>query len=165
MTMTTTTIQSLIDLDYATDVRKARRKTGEKTQEFFTPWAIVEKMCKKIPQEDWRDPTKTFLEPCFGNGNFVVAIVYFRLHAKVKWRDALNTLYGVELMQDNVDECKERVLDLLDKLCIKYDREEAKQIMDKNLICHDFFTWNFQEWREYTPEELKQIEKDKKKKK
>lgn len=29
-----TTIQSLIDLDYATDVRKARRKTGEKTQEF-----------------------------------------------------------------------------------------------------------------------------------
>lgn len=29
MTTTMTTIQSLIDLDYATDVRKARRKTGE----------------------------------------------------------------------------------------------------------------------------------------
>lgn len=28
-TPTQTTIQSLIDLDYATDVRKARRKTGE----------------------------------------------------------------------------------------------------------------------------------------
>lgn len=155
------TIQQLIDLDYATETRKERRKKGEKTQEFFTPWNIVEKMCKKIPKEDWENPEKVFLEPSFGNGNFILAIIYFRLHAKVNWKITLETLYGVELMEDNVKECKERVLDLLDKLQIKYDKSTAIEIMDKNLICHDFFTWNFKEWRPMTEEEIKKVSKKK----
>lgn len=152
-------IQQLIDLEYATDTRKSRRKGTNSTQEFFTPWTIVEKMCKKIPKEDWANPEKTFLEPSFGNGNFLLAIIYFRLHAKVNWKTTLETLYGVELMEDNVKECKERILDLLDKLQIKYDKDIAMEIMDKNLICHDFFTWDFEEWRPMTDEEIKKAKK------
>lgn len=34
----------------------------------------------------------------------------------------------------------------------------------KNLICHDFFTWNFKEWRKYTQAELDYLEKQKNKK-
>lgn len=60
-------------------------------------------------------------------------------------------------MEDNVQECKERILDLLNKLQIKYDKELALQIMDRNLICHDFFTWNFEEWRPYTEDEFKKL--------
>ena len=42
-------IQEFIDIPYATDVRVARRKGKNSTQEFFTPYEIVKKMADKIP--------------------------------------------------------------------------------------------------------------------
>lgn len=150
-------IKDLIDINYATNIRQNRRKGENATNEFFTPFNCVEKMCNKISLEDWKNPNKLFLEPCFGSGNFCVYIVYKRLHSGIDWKTTLETLYGVELMNDNVQECKERILDLLDKLQIEYNKEEAKKIMDKNLVCHDFFEWNFEEWRSYTEEELKTL--------
>ena len=153
------TISDILDLTNYSESRKDRRKGSGGTQEFFTPYEIVKKMCDKISDDDWKDPNKTFLEPCFGNGQFCLYIIYKRLHARINWKTALETLYGVELMEDNVKETKERILDLLDKLKIKYDKEIAKQIMDKNLICSDFFTWNFEKWRPMTDDEIKQSKK------
>ena len=141
-------IQKFLDLtNYATDTRINRRKDNESTQEFFTPYEIVKQMADKIPDSTWQDPTKTFLEPSFGNGQFIVYIVYRRINSGIDWKTALSTLYGVELMQDNVDECKERVLDLLDKMNINYDKSQAMKIMNKNLVCSDFFEWDFENWR------------------
>ena len=37
-----------------------------------TAYSIVKRMCDKIPGEDWSDPTKTFLESSFGNGQFLI---------------------------------------------------------------------------------------------
>jgi hypothetical protein len=157
------TIQEILDLsNYATETRVARRKGGSKsTQEFFTPYEIVKRMCDKVSENDWRNPDKTFLEPCFGNGQFVLYIIYKRLHSKINWKTTLETLYGVELMQDNVDETKERIIDLLDKLKIKYDKDVAYEIMNRNLVCSDFFEWNFEEWRPYTEDEIKKLSKKK----
>lgn len=141
-------IQKFLDLtNYATDTRINRRKDNEFTQEFFTPYEIVKQMADKIPDSMWQDPTKTFLEPSFGNGQFIVYIVYRRINSGIEWKTVLSTLYGVELMQDNVDECKERVIDLLDKMNIDYDKSQAIKIMDKNLVCSDFFEWDFENWR------------------
>ena len=38
-------IQQFIDHDYATDTRKDRRKGNDGTQEFFTPYSIVKRIC------------------------------------------------------------------------------------------------------------------------
>ena len=66
-------IEQLLDLtNYATKTRVARRKKGKKTNEFFTPYSIIKRMCDKIPDSDWADPTKTFLESSFGNGQYDV---------------------------------------------------------------------------------------------
>ena len=151
------TIEQILDLSNYSDSRLDRRKGAGGTQEFFTPYEIVKKMCDKVPEEDWKDPNKTFLEPSFGNGQFILYIIYKRLHSHVDWKTTLETLYGVELMEDNVQECKERILNLLNALQIKYDKELALQIMNRNLICHDFFTWNFEEWRPCTEDELKKL--------
>ena len=141
-------IEQLLDLtNYATDTRVARRKTGKKTQEYFTPYSIVKRMCDKITDSDWADPTKTFLEPSFGSGQFVVYIVWNRIQHGVDWETALKTLYGVELMADNVLECHDRVIDLLTKLGIEFDERTARKIMKKNLVCSDFFKWDFEHWR------------------
>ena len=149
-------IEQFLDLsDYATDKRKARRKGKNGTQEFFTPYSIVKKMCDKISDEDWQNPSKTFLEPCCGNGNFIIYIIWNRIQHCIDWKTALETLYGVELMQDNVDETKERIIDLLNKLNIEYDKDVAYEIMNRNIVCSDFFKWNFEEWRPYTEDEIK----------
>ena len=97
-------IEQFLDLSgYATDERVARRKNSDiNSQEFFTPYSIIKKMCDKISEEDWSDPEKTFCEPCFGNGQFILAIIYKRLIAGVDLMTTLKTLFGVELMEDNV---------------------------------------------------------------
>ena len=141
-------IQQLIDIPYATETRVARRKGKNSTSEFFTPSSLVSKMCDKIPSTDWSDPTKTFLEPCFGNGNFLVEIIRRRIvDYSIDWKIVLNNLYGVELMPDNVQEAKDRIIELLKKLNIDFNEQEARDIMDKNLVCSDFFKWDFENWR------------------
>ena len=146
-------IEKFLDLStYVTDERKERRKNRHNTSikdthEFFTPYSIVKRMGDKIPDSDWEDPTKTFLESSFGNGQFVVYIVWNRIQNGIDWETALKTLYGVELMFDNVQECHDRVIDLLTKLGIEFDERTARKIMKKNLVCSDFFKWDFEHWR------------------
>lgn len=139
-------IESFINRDYASDERISRRTGRNSTQEFFTPFSVVDHMCAKVSPEEWADPDKTFLEPSFGNGNFLVYIIYKRISSGLTWQQALSTLYGVELMEDNVQETKERICVLLDKMEVKYDKAEAMSIMDKNLVCSDFFEWDFERW-------------------
>ena len=146
-------IEKFLDLStYVTDERKERRKNRHNTSikdthEFFTPYSIVKRMCDKIPDSDWSDPAKTFLESSFGNGQFVVYIVWNRIQHGIDWHTALKTLYGVELQLDNVLECHDRVIDLLTKLGIEFDERTARKIMKKNLVCSDFFKWDFEHWR------------------
>lgn len=140
-------IQQFIDHDYATDVRKDRRKGKGGTQEFFTPFSIVQRMGNKINDETWSDPEKTWLEPCMGDGNFVCYIIWNRIQHGIDWQTALKTLYGVELQADNVQECHDRVIDLLTKLGIEFDERTARKIMKKNLVCSDFFKWDFEHWK------------------
>ena len=55
-------------------------------------------------------------------------------------------------MQDNVIETKSRIyklLDALDALNVQYDINIVQPILDKNLVCSDFFLWNFEEWKPY----------------
>jgi type I restriction-modification system DNA methylase subunit len=143
-------IEQLLDLtDYATETRKERRKNnknGKSTAEFFTPYEIVKKMAEKVSEEVWADPTKTFCEPCFGNGQFVLYIIWNRIQHGVDYLTALKTCYGVELMQDNVKETYERIFNLLDSLEIDYDKNKVLRILKKNLVCSDFFEWDFENW-------------------
>ena len=141
-------IQQLLDLtNYATETRKARRKGNKPTAEFFTPYEIVKKMADKIPEECWADPSKTFCDPCCGNGQFILYIIWNRIQHRVDWETALRTCYGVELMQDNVIETHSRVIGLLDALNIDYDKDVAMNIIHENIVCSNFFEWDFENWK------------------
>lgn len=141
-------IEHFLDLSgYDTDTRKNRRKGAKSTQEFFTPYAVIKKMCDNICDDDWKDPTKTFCDPSCGNGQIILYILYKRLTSNIDLYTALSTLYGVELMQDNVNECKNRIFKLLDCLCISYQTDRVNEILDKNIVCCDFFKWDFENWK------------------
>ena len=148
-------IENFLSLEGYSNSRLERRKGKNATNEFFTPYSIVKRMCDKVSEEDWADPTKTWLEPCFGSGQFAIYIIWKRIQYGIHWKVALETLWGIELMEDNVAECKDRICEMLTNICEDFNEDEARLIMDSQLVCHDFFTWDFENWREYTEEELK----------
>lgn len=81
--------------------------------EVYTPKWLVKDMCDTIPDEIWNDLTATFLEPCCGNGNFLVEIFERKLKLCKDERDglkALNAIFGIDIQQDNVCESRERLL-------------------------------------------------------
>lgn len=119
--------------------RKLRRK---QTAEDFTPIPLVNEMLDKLPPEVFIDPSKTFCDPAAGNGNFLVEVLKRKL-VNIHPLQSLQTIYGVELMEDNVEEMKERLLSLIPE---KFHKE-AKVILDHNIICHDALTWDFENWK------------------
>lgn len=92
-----------------TDKRKERHSV---TQEDFTPNGIVNDLLSRIPEEAYTDFTKTILDNSCGIGNILCVVLQKRLdncQAKEDVADALKTIYGVELMADNVEETRERL--------------------------------------------------------
>lgn len=158
-------IEAFLDLRNYADKRTDRRKGSGGTNEFFTPYCLVKRMTDKVTEDMWYDPTKTFLEPSCGNGQFVCYIIYKRLMCNVSVIDTMNTVYAVDLMPDNIHELKERVFRLLNLMEVSYDKDTIKKIMDHNFVACDFFKFNFDEWREFTDDELIAIEKEQKRQK
>ena len=67
---------------------------------------------------------------------------------------ALETIYGTELMEDNTEECKQKIL--MD--CLKWsssndlDLKDKKlmQIIEHNIVCTDTFKWDYENWKSCT---------------
>ena len=121
--------------------RKERRK---ETAEDFTPKELVSEMLVKLPQEVFLDPSKTFCDNSAGNGNFLYAVLEIKLAHGHDPLQALSTTYGVELMEDNVEEMKERLLELIPENL----HTKAIPIIDHNIVCHDALTWDYNNWDE-----------------
>lgn len=112
-----------------------REKTRVKaTGEVFTPTPLVEEVLDKMDQQLFVGPTKTFLDPSCGDGQFLASVLYRKLQNGIELEQALSTIYGVDLMQDNVDLCRERLL------C---GREDLRHIVEKNIVCHDALTYDY----------------------
>lgn len=88
----------------------------KKFGEVFTPIWVVNEMLDNLPPEAFEDVGKTFLEPTCGTGNFVVEIYRRKLnHVKndsKKAETALRSVWCIELLEDNMMECRQRVKDI-----------------------------------------------------
>ena len=123
----------LFDRTYMSGVE--REKTRVKaTGEVFTPTPLVEEILDKINQESFNDPTKTFLDPSCGDGQFLSSVLYRKLQNGIDFETALSTIYGVDLMQDNVELCRERLL------C---GREDLRHIVEQNIVCADGLRYHY----------------------
>lgn len=80
------------------------------TGEVFTPTPLVQEILEKLPMEQFTDPSKTFLDPSCGDGQFLGEVLIRKMENGSTFEQALSTTYGVDLMQDNVDECRKRLL-------------------------------------------------------
>jgi hypothetical protein len=80
------------------------------TGEVFTPTELVREMLERIPIEQFQDPAKTFLDNSCGDGQFLGEVLIRKMENGSTFEQALSATYGVDLMQDNVDECRKRLL-------------------------------------------------------
>lgn len=121
--------------------------------EVFTAEREVNAMLDLVANECLR-PDSRFLEPACGNGNFLTAILKRKLselHRKYKNSPydfekqaivAIGSLYGVDIMRDNVEECRERLFSIWNEeytaQCKSEASEEARQaakfIISRNII-------------------------------
>lgn len=131
-----------------TDIRVARHKV---TQEDFTPDSVVNDMLNNFPEEAYRDFDKKMLDPSCGNGNFLIAILSRRLMNCSSVDDAyhaLSTIYGVELMADNVEECRTRLYNRVLEAypTIKDDPKvdyEFRRVLKINIEWHDSLKYDY----------------------
>src|SRR6476660_9448253 len=92
--------------------------------EVFTPAWMVEAMLDLVKGETERIDSR-FLEPACGSGNFLVRILQRKLAAvELKYGKsdfekrhyallAVTCLYGIELLEDNIAECRANLLKIL----------------------------------------------------
>jgi N-6 DNA Methylase len=80
--------------------------------EVFTPDWLVEEMLDKLPRETWQEG-KTFLDNSCGNGNFLIAVLTRKLQQGHDPLGALQSIYGTDIMQDNIEECRDRLLHIV----------------------------------------------------
>ena len=127
--------------------------------EVFTAEREVKAMCDLVKDETERIDSR-FLEPACGTGNFLEEILTRKLAVVKKLYKsnpydyeryavlAATGIYGVELLADNVRECRERLFELWKKeytaVCKKSandeTREAVKYILSKNILCGNALT-------------------------
>ena len=104
------------------------------TGEVFTPTPLVQDILDQLPTDNFTNPSKTFMDPTCGDGQFLGEVLIRKVENGISFEQALSTIYGVDLMQDNVDLCRERLL------C---GREDLRYIVEQNIVCADGLRYHY----------------------
>lgn len=127
--------------------------------EVYTNDREVKAMCDLVKDETERIDSR-FLEPACGNGNFLAEILTRKLGVcKRKYKRspldyekysvlAASSIYGVDILQDNVLDCRRRMFTIWDKqykavcksMCNKQTKEAVKFIFSRNIVCGNALT-------------------------
>lgn len=123
--------------------------------EVFTPDWMVEAMLDLVREETERIDSR-FLEPACGSGNFLVKVLRRKLAAvELKYAKAefdrkhyallgLMCIYGIELLADNVAECRDNLIDIFADYLSADEADDivkaALTVLSINLIHGDALT-------------------------
>ena len=81
----------------------------QSTAEIFTPTDLVLEMIERTGVERL-GAGKTVLDPACGDGQFLMAVKCVKVYRhQMSEQEALQDIYGVDIMRDNVDLCKKRL--------------------------------------------------------
>jgi type I restriction-modification system DNA methylase subunit len=106
----------------------------KQTAEVFTPTWLVQEVLQQLPTELFTDPIKTVIDNSCGDGQLLSEVLIKKMECGVDFETALSTIYGVDLMEDNVKMCRDRLL------C---GQEQYRHIVEKNIVCHDALTYDY----------------------
>lgn len=124
--------------------------------EVFTNEREVNAMLDLVKHETERIESR-FLEPACGNGNFLAEVLRRKLRvvdqryakSQLEWERytiiAVSSIYGVEILEDNAKECRERLFNLVDErytslfddICKEEFRRSLKFVLSRNILWGD----------------------------
>jgi hypothetical protein len=104
------------------------------TQEIFTPTEMVKDLLDKLNPSLFVDIDQPFVDPTCGDGQFLGEVLIRKIENGIPFEQALATIYGVDLMQDNVRLCQDRLL------C---GREDLRPIVEQNIVCADALRYHY----------------------
>ena len=127
--------------------------------EVYTGTREVNAMLDLVKPETERIDSR-FLEPACGTGNFLAEILERKMRVvKEKYEKvqleyeryavlAVSSLYGIDILEDNVVVCKKRLFDLFNQSYMSLYQDKTKEecreavrfILSKNIICGDALT-------------------------
>ena len=116
-----------------TEKRLARKK---QTAEDFTPEWLVNQMLDKLQKygkESWK-PNKTFLDPACGNGNMLVCVLQRKISLGHDPTKALTTIYGTDIMDDNIKECRLRLLKIIQDTGTTITEDHIKTVFNQIVV-------------------------------
>lgn len=144
--------------------QKVEKQTKSKQRvavhgEVFTAEREVNAMLDLVKPETERIDSR-FFEPACGNGNFLAEILrrkltvvksrYGKNTADYEWYAviAISSIYGVDILPDNVQECRQRLYKIWDEIytlqCKRDANDETRAsvcfILKKNILCGDALT-------------------------
>ncbi len=133
---------------------KSKRRVADHG-EVFTPQWLVENMLDLVKSETERIDSR-FLEPACGSGNFLVPVLQRKLaavEAKFGKSDfershyallAIMCTYGIEVLADNIAECRANMLELFADYLNLNETDElylaASYVLSQNLVHGDALT-------------------------
>lgn len=133
---------------------KSKKRVADHGEVFTPPW-LVDAMLDLIKDEAERIDSR-FLEPACGSGNFLVRVLQRKLAAvEIKFGKsdfekrhyslyALMCTYGIELLPDNIAECRANMLNVLAEYLNIDEADEAYRaasyVLAQNLVHGDALT-------------------------
>jgi hypothetical protein len=131
------TIEQVIDhardRSYMSGVERDQIRVKQ-TQEVFTPTAMVQSLLDQLPQELFTDPTQIYIDNSCGDGQFLSEALIRKIENGIDFETALNSLRGVDLMPDNVEMTRQRLL------C---GQEHLRPIVEKNIVCANALEYEY----------------------
>ncbi len=105
--------------------------------EVFTNEREVNAMLDLVKHETERIDSR-FLEPACGNGNFLAEVLRRKLNvvdqryskSQIEWERyaviAVSSIYGIDILKDNAQECRERLFKIFDERYTTLFKDECK---------------------------------------
>ena len=121
---------------YMSGVERDKLRVKE-TEEIFTPTVLVQEcldLLETIHSDCFTNSTKTFIDNSCGDGQFLGEVLIRKIENGIDFESALSTIYGVDLMPDNVKLCQDRLL------C---GREDLRHIVEQNIVCADALRYHY----------------------
>lgn len=139
-----------------TDQQVKSRQRVTDHGEVFTNEREVNAMLDLVKEETERIDSR-FLEPACGNGNFLAEVLKRKLDiveqrygkSQMEWERyaviAVSSIYGVDILQDNAKECRERLLKIFNDRYVSLFKENIKQeclktvtfLLNRNILWGD----------------------------
>jgi len=129
-------IEHARNFEYMSGVERDKVRVKQ-TSEVFTKTEDVQICLDEFGESIWLDKNQKFIDPACGDGQFLVEVVIRKMkQSDCSLEQALSTIYGVDIMPDNIELCRKRLQG-------PNPTESIIKILNNNIVCADALTYDY----------------------